>query len=203
MNNSKKSWGKPSKAMLQLMLAAVMLVALIATAIPTMAQPPSASSGWYWKESYPNYAPSGMPDFSQRQDNWVNPYTGALSFCGPTALANCLWWFDSKYGNDTGAPGDGNDIFPLVRDYTDQLPPVPGPNWDDHNFNNVNDLATAWPPPGPPPVLPPFVPGPQPQPQPIEPWGAYRAPGLVHGLRWHSHWSPPRGYLCLRYGSSH
>ncbi len=26
-------------------------------------------TGWYWKPSYPNYAPSGMPDFDQKQDH--------------------------------------------------------------------------------------------------------------------------------------
>ena len=26
--------------------------------------------GWYWLQSYPNYAPSGMPDFYQLQDQW-------------------------------------------------------------------------------------------------------------------------------------
>jgi hypothetical protein len=42
---------------------------------------------WYWKQSRKN-APSGMPDFDQNQDDWE-------SYCGPTAVANCLWWFDA------------------------------------------------------------------------------------------------------------
>jgi hypothetical protein len=48
-------------------------------------------SCWYWKEDRPNQefpAPSGMPDFDQNQDEWV-------SYCGPTAVANCLWWFNA------------------------------------------------------------------------------------------------------------
>jgi hypothetical protein len=48
-------------------------------------------SCWYWKPDRPDQrhpAPSGMPDFDQNQDQWV-------SYCGPTAVANCLWWFDA------------------------------------------------------------------------------------------------------------
>jgi hypothetical protein len=48
-------------------------------------------SNWYWKPDRPDQghpAPSGMPDFDQNQDEWV-------SYCGPTAVANCLWWFDA------------------------------------------------------------------------------------------------------------
>ena len=52
----------------------------------------------------------------------------AWSFCGPVAVANCFWWFDSKYADPTGYPGDGNDIFPLVEDYG---------AGDDHDKNNV------------------------------------------------------------------
>jgi hypothetical protein len=42
-------------------------------------------TGWYWKADRIN-APSGMPDFNQNQDEWV-------SYCGPAAAANCLWWY--------------------------------------------------------------------------------------------------------------
>jgi hypothetical protein len=46
---------------------------------------------WYWKPDKPDQdspAPSGMPDFDQFQDQWV-------AYCGPVAVANCLWWFDA------------------------------------------------------------------------------------------------------------
>ena len=46
---------------------------------------PECDTGWYWKADRIN-APSGMPDFNQNQDEWV-------AYCGPTAVANCLWWF--------------------------------------------------------------------------------------------------------------
>jgi hypothetical protein len=114
-------------------------------------------TGWYWKPSYPNYAPSGMPDFDQKQDTWkaiepgldgtlqsqpagddiMNPTENCIApgpdctlqtvpagddiavwaFCGPVAIANCFWWFDSKYATSTGTPGDGEDNFALVTDY--------------------------------------------------------------------------------------
>jgi hypothetical protein len=44
---------------------------------------------WYWKPDKPEQepsAPSGMPDFDQNQDEWVG-------YCGPVAVANCLWWY--------------------------------------------------------------------------------------------------------------
>jgi hypothetical protein len=124
--------------------------------------------GWYWKPAYPNYAPSGMPDFDQKQDQWktieagpngiidsalagddvynaadnciapgpdchlqsvpVNDDVAVWSFCGPVAVANCFWWFDSKYATPTGTPGDGEDNFALVEDYG---------AGDDHSKNNA------------------------------------------------------------------
>ena len=43
---------------------------------------------WYWKPDTLPQAPSGMPDFDQNQRDWA-------AYCGPTAAANCLWWFDA------------------------------------------------------------------------------------------------------------
>ncbi|HWR63446.1 MAG TPA: Ig-like domain-containing protein [Candidatus Thermoplasmatota archaeon] len=113
--------------------------------------------GWYWKPSYQNYAPQGLPDFSQQQDLWkkiapgpnnmidstvagddiYNPTENCIApgpdcalnssvvgddveewaFCGPVAVANCFWWFDSKFADPAGTPGDGEDQFTLVEDY--------------------------------------------------------------------------------------
>jgi len=50
------------------------------------------------------------------------------AFCGPTAVADCLWWYDSKYSDPTGTPGDGKDNFPLVANYG---------AGDDHAAGNV------------------------------------------------------------------
>jgi hypothetical protein len=44
---------------------------------------------WYYKPDTTT-APSGMPDFDQYQFE-----SDSQAFCGPTAVANCLWWFDA------------------------------------------------------------------------------------------------------------
>ena len=52
---------------------------------------PECADLWYWKPDKPDQdaaAPSGMPDFDQNQDQWI-------AYCGPAAVANCLWWFDA------------------------------------------------------------------------------------------------------------
>jgi len=54
------------------------------------------------------------------------------SFCGPVAVANCFWWFDSKFEDPTGYPGDGVDTYALVQKYS-------GIN-DDHLKTNVPPL---------------------------------------------------------------
>jgi hypothetical protein len=138
----------------------------------------------YWKPPYADYAPSGMPDISEMQALWVKDPTGEHTFCGPCAVANCFQWFDSKYNqNAPGIPGDGFDMFPLVRDYLDGLPPFVGPLQDDHDPYNTDHPATAWMYGGttaPPPTSQPFLPGFQNPPQPMVPWGE-----LVERLAWY------------------
>jgi hypothetical protein len=130
------------------------------------------TNGWYWKSSYPNYAPQGMPDFDQKQDQWkkIDPGPNGVidttvlgddiynadenciapgpdchlnstvagddvemwAFCGPVAIANCFWWFDSKFADPAGTPGDGEDQFTLVEDYG---------AGDDHTATNVPHLV--------------------------------------------------------------
>ena len=138
--------------------------------------PTSAENNWYWKESYPNYSPSGMPDFDQRQERWksikdggdgivdtnsigddvqIEPYGSYIepgtiiiasgkncqlesipggddfafwAFSGPAALANCFWWFDSRFANPDGIPGDGVDEYSIVQSYGVD---------DDHSPDNV------------------------------------------------------------------
>jgi len=98
-------------------------------------------SPWYAKPPQPDYAPSGVPDFDQRQDEWINPYppVGTWSYCGPTAVANSLWWLDSQFEPDPVPPPEINDNYPLVESYN------PGV-WDDHNPQNVPYLIEhlAW-----------------------------------------------------------
>ncbi len=85
----------------------------------------------YYKSPYVDYAPFGMPDFDQKQDAWVN-FMGWWSHCGPAALANCLWWFDSKFETSGTPPPAVADNYPLVQSYATMLP-----IWDDHHLLNV------------------------------------------------------------------
>jgi uncharacterized repeat protein (TIGR01451 family) len=103
--------------------------------------------GWYFKDVYTDYAPSGVPDFDQRQDSWgLGSSPGAPDWhwthCGPVAVANSLWWFDSKFepnpqGPPPGGPIPPNDNYPLLTSYG---------SWDDHDPQNVepfvNQLAS-------------------------------------------------------------
>jgi len=91
---------------------------------------------WYYKPNQTDYAPSGMPDFDQKQDGWFDPTGGGWSYCGPVAVANSLWWFDSREENGTSPPPAISDSYGLVTAYG---------AWDDHDPQNVeplvNDLA--------------------------------------------------------------
>jgi hypothetical protein len=94
-----------------------------------------------FKPTYVDYAPSGVPDFSQKQTGppqwgigwWKNPLTGKWSWCGPTAVANSLWWMDSRFETSITPPPTISDTFPLVQSYR------PGV-WDDHDPQNVQWL---------------------------------------------------------------
>jgi hypothetical protein len=94
---------------------------------------------FYWKPlNLIDYAPSGVPDFDQKQDAWTNPRTGQWSYCGPTAIANSFWWLDSSFEPNPVAPPTINDNFPLVWSYNQA--------WDDHDPQNVGPLIEdlAW-----------------------------------------------------------
>ncbi|HSQ27096.1 MAG TPA: hypothetical protein VLM80_08220, partial [Anaerolineales bacterium] len=105
-----------------------------------------SSSNWssfYWKPGpWTDYAPSGMPDFDQRQENWwVNGISGPIwTHSGPVAAANSLWWFDSKFESLRVPPPFEADSYRLLRSYL--------PGFDDHFIENVkpfvNDLALNY-----------------------------------------------------------
>lgn len=88
----------------------------------------------YYKSPYPDYAPAGMPDFDQKQDAWQSPFNGNWSWCGPVALANCFWWFDSKFETNTTPPPAIIDNYPLVQAYG---------FWDDHDQVNTMPFIQA------------------------------------------------------------
>lgn len=155
VGTTSRKWEIPIKPVFLLTLTALILcIALIAPQVIATILPQktdldvksttndSFGNDWYYLPSYPNYAPSGLPDFDQKQDNWMCGWR--WTFCAPTALADVLWWFDSKHSDPNGTPGDGIDTFPLVNDYSAPGTPYPGPHSDDHNFNNVNDGDTPW-----------------------------------------------------------
>ena len=90
-----------------------------------------------WKQQeLPDYALEGVPDFSQDQANWVDAEGQRWSFDGPVAVANSMWWYDSKFESGRTAPPAVSDHYPLVSAYG---------GWDDHDPRNVvplvNDLA--------------------------------------------------------------
>ncbi len=90
----------------------------------------------YWKKGFMDYAPSGMPDFDERQMltyNWSQGNT--WTHCSPTAVANSLWWLDSEFERGNIPPPNASDSFPLVSSYA-TMPPF----WDDHAPRNVPPL---------------------------------------------------------------
>ena len=113
------------------------------TPTPTLTTSPTGE-GWYWKPSdFSDYAPSGMPDFDQQQDGWsATAAAPTWSHCGPVAMANSLWWFDSKFEPSPVPPPTVNDNYGLVKSYS----PVGAALWDDHDAQNVDpfvdDLAS-------------------------------------------------------------
>jgi len=105
---------------------------------------PEIDTCTYYKASYEDYAPFGMPDFDQKQLNWKSPMTGNQywSWCGPVALANCMWWFDSKF---EPSPVDPRPFYPgpLQKAPNDNYSLVQSTNpgvWDDHDTTNVQPL---------------------------------------------------------------
>jgi len=81
------------------------------------APPPPPPTELYWKENYTEYAPSGVPDFDQNQGQWGPRY------CAPTAVANSLWWMDSRFHPSnllTAYPGalgehDPSNVQPFIQ----------------------------------------------------------------------------------------
>ena len=104
----------------------------------------NSANDWYYYPKFQNYAPNGMPDFDQKQNNWRDTVYNGWTFCGAVSVSNILWYLDSFYSNFSGIPGDGNDSFPIVLDYNALGESNPGPYSDDHNVNNVNDLSSSW-----------------------------------------------------------
>jgi len=94
---------------------------------------------------YPDYAPHGVPDFSQCRPEWSLPPArpgapGQWTHAGPVALANALWWLDSRAEPEPVPPPGVSDGHALVTAY-----PAFGRKPDDHSPDTlaalVQDLA--------------------------------------------------------------
>jgi len=145
LRNTLKSTGSPQQAGTYPVSQNIGPRPNLVAAIAALPQAPDTCT--YYKAPYADYVPNGMPDFDQKQSNWTSPITGTWSHCGPVALANCLWWFDSKFEPSPVDPrpfypGPGNptpnDGYPLVYSFE----PTAG-LWDDHDTNNVIPLVDS------------------------------------------------------------
>jgi len=107
--------------------------------VPTLT--PSPVLSWIWightLGNPKDYAPSGVPDFDQKQWDWSA--LGQLevwTHCGPAVVADALGWLDSRYEL-------GSDTSPAIQDGHDLV--VSLDRWDDHDAQNatplVNELA--------------------------------------------------------------
>ncbi len=125
------------------------MVATLATVVglpgspPIRARPPAEPpAGLRWLAGgWVDYAPAGMPDFSQCRGAWSQPGApGQWTHAGPVALADALWWLDSVAEPEPEPPQMASDGHALVTFY-----PVFGPVRDDHSPGNlvalVEDLA--------------------------------------------------------------
>jgi uncharacterized repeat protein (TIGR01451 family) len=85
---------------------------------------------------YEDFAPSGVPDFDQKQDEWFTEPSpaGQWTHCGPVAAANSLWWFDSKFEFAGATPPTISDTYPLVLSATPDT-------MDDHHPDNVQNVV--------------------------------------------------------------
>ncbi len=99
----------------------------------------SSPQDWYYKSGSVDYCPNGMPDLDQKQDfTWPPDGVVDPGYCGPVAVANCFWWFDSKFEPNPIAPPIYNDGYPLVQTYA-TMPPI----WDDHDSQNAVPFIRA------------------------------------------------------------
>jgi len=124
-----------SKVIAALLLAPFVASFLLTVPWSSVGNPPTPEQ-WILEPECVDYAPSGVPDFDQRQNaSWKSPsgpHAGNWSWGGPLAVANGLWWLDSWFEANGVAPPTYSDSFPLVQNY--------GP-WDDHSPSNVQPLA--------------------------------------------------------------
>jgi len=120
-------------------MALGMAFALAADTSQRTSNIPGSTNDWYYKPGFIDYCPTGMPDFDQKQDfTWPPDGHWDPGYCGPVAVANCFWWFDSKFEPNPIPPPTYNDGYPLVQTYA-----TVEPYWDDHDSRNAVPLIRA------------------------------------------------------------
>lgn len=123
-----------------LAVAGLALTGLLAAPPSSRVAPAAAAAGTaagWWLIGPPDYAPSGMPDFSQCRPGWAQPGSPAQwTHAGPVALADVLWWLDSVAEPNPKPPTSANDGHRLVTAY-----PRFGPPRDDHSQENLTLLV--------------------------------------------------------------
>ncbi len=76
---------------------------------------PTFAENWYWKDCNGGELPDGfMPDFDQRQDFNTDGIED-VGYCGPTAVANSIWWYNCKFPDAGIVPANWTPID-LVQD---------------------------------------------------------------------------------------
>lgn len=114
----------------------------------------NAWAHWVTKDGWYDYAmhqvgipptpmlSDGMPDFDQKQDGWTNQ-AGQWVWCGPTAVGNCLWWFDSKFETIKCKSLPPGTLVPppTVSDHYSLVHALM-PGFDDHDPANVIPFIT-------------------------------------------------------------
>ncbi|MGA2310055.1 MAG: dockerin type I domain-containing protein [Candidatus Bathyarchaeia archaeon] len=120
-------------------ITSVILLGLMLTSTFAVFRVYALATPWvgYVKPSYPDYAPSGMPDFDEKQPQFTTDQGHVqYSWCVPVAVADSLWWLDSKYESKNYTnpvpPPTVSDHFNLVTAYG---------QWDDHDPQNVFGLV--------------------------------------------------------------
>ena len=104
--------------------------------IPTLTPTPVPS--WIWvglpTGNPVDYAPWGVPDFDQQQEDWHAPAEASnWTHSAPVALADVLWWLDSRFEPGRTPPPAVSDAYPLIQ-------PLDG--LDDHDPGRIVSLVT-------------------------------------------------------------
>jgi hypothetical protein len=90
---------------------------------------PTFPEAWYWKDYNGALADGFLPDYDQRQDFNADGLVDA-GYCGPTAVANSIWWFHRKFPLAGVVPA-GWTAINLVQDLAQRMATnnqTPSPN---------------------------------------------------------------------------